>query len=198
MNILVDRGSTSGPTACLAGFSQLTIASGQPTTPLTVTEDAIPWTSPELLDPDEFGLEGSFPTKESDCYALGMVMYEVLSGQTPFAPEASSDVTQMVLERKRPGKPPGKEVGLLTDMWKVLEHCWKHQPEDRVNAKGVLQGLQGGSLLPRSTFGAGEDTETGSGNRFGAPAGEPSFHCAVALVEGRVPLPQSSRLTLPV
>ena len=36
--------------------------------------------SPELLDPERFGIpqsEGNRPTKQSDCYALGMVIYEV-------------------------------------------------------------------------------------------------------------------------
>ena len=36
--------------------------------------------SPELLDPERFGMpesEDSRPTKQSDCYALGMVIYEV-------------------------------------------------------------------------------------------------------------------------
>jgi len=32
--------------------------------------------SPELLDPDRFGINCR-PTKQSDCYALGMVVYEV-------------------------------------------------------------------------------------------------------------------------
>ena len=38
------------------------------------------WMSPELLDPEMFGVplsEGDRPTKRSDCYALGMVIYEV-------------------------------------------------------------------------------------------------------------------------
>jgi len=35
------------------------------------------WMSPELLDPDQYGLPDSRPTKQSDCYALGMVVYEV-------------------------------------------------------------------------------------------------------------------------
>lgn len=35
------------------------------------------WMSPELLDPDRFGITNYWPTKRSDCYALGMVMYEV-------------------------------------------------------------------------------------------------------------------------
>ena len=33
--------------------------------------------SPELLDPERFGVEGDRPTKKSDCYAFGMVIYEV-------------------------------------------------------------------------------------------------------------------------
>ena len=34
------------------------------------------WMSPELLDPTQFGSKGHL-TRESDCYALGMVIYEV-------------------------------------------------------------------------------------------------------------------------
>ena len=37
------------------------------------------WMSPELLLPEEFGIaqsEGVRPTRQSDCYALGMVIYE--------------------------------------------------------------------------------------------------------------------------
>ena len=37
----------------------------------------IRWMSPELLDPDRFGIADCRPTKQSDCYALGMVVYEV-------------------------------------------------------------------------------------------------------------------------
>ena len=36
--------------------------------------------SPELLYPERFGIpesEGDRPTRQSDCYALGMVIYEV-------------------------------------------------------------------------------------------------------------------------
>lgn len=34
------------------------------------------WMSPELLDPERFNSKGRL-TRESDCYALGMVVYEV-------------------------------------------------------------------------------------------------------------------------
>ena len=37
----------------------------------------IRWMSPELLYPAMFGFDNSRPTKQSDCYAFGMVIYEV-------------------------------------------------------------------------------------------------------------------------
>jgi len=36
---------------------------------------------PELINPEQFGLEDNRPTKSSDCYALGMVIYEAISGK---------------------------------------------------------------------------------------------------------------------
>ena len=35
------------------------------------------WMSPELLDPDRFGITNCRPTKQSNGYALEMVVYEV-------------------------------------------------------------------------------------------------------------------------
>jgi hypothetical protein len=43
--------------------------------------------SPELLDPELFDIpesEGDRPTTQSDCYALGMVIYEVPVRASPF------------------------------------------------------------------------------------------------------------------
>ena len=44
------------------------------------------WMGPELLDPKRFNSNGRL-TRESDCYALGMVVYEVkLSSLTYISP----------------------------------------------------------------------------------------------------------------
>ena len=81
---------------------------------------------------------------QSDCYALGMVIYEVLSGRTPFAPSTAPVVVRIVLEGKRPGRPQGEEGKLFTDaIWGVLELCWKPRPSDRTSVKAVLLGLGG-------------------------------------------------------
>jgi len=140
-NILVDNNGH----ACLADFSLLTIAPDKETLQTTCIQGGtIQWMSPELLDPERFGFPKSRPTKESDCYALGMVVYEVLSGQTPFFPAIPSAVIWKVLDGQRPGRPKEEEGKKFTDaMWEVLGLCWKPQPRDRARATAVLSCLEG-------------------------------------------------------
>ena len=56
------------------------------------------WMSPELLVPEQFGIEDDRPTRQSDCYALGMVIYEVglLCQQTLFNRRLTSDTPGVV------------------------------------------------------------------------------------------------------
>jgi len=101
--------------------------------------------SPELLDPDQFGLEGSRPTKESDCYALGMVIYEVLSGRAPFSPLKDFIVMRKVLEGERPGRPKGVEgIWFAGGLWETLDLCWATQPESRPSIEAVVVCLEQG------------------------------------------------------
>lgn len=73
--------------ARLADFGLLTFVS-DPTNPTnsgsSTNAGTTRWMSPELLHPEEFGFKHSRPTEKSDCYALGMVILEVLSGAPPF------------------------------------------------------------------------------------------------------------------
>jgi hypothetical protein len=99
--------------------------------------------SPELLDPDQFGFKDSRPTKESDCYALGMVIYEVLSGQVPFTPYNHFIVVRKVTEGERPGRPEGVKGAWFTDdLWGTLELCWGPQPGNRPSIEAVLECLE--------------------------------------------------------
>ena len=120
--------------------------------------------SPELIHPEIFGLTKSLPTKESDCYALGMVVYEILSGRTPFSPWKAPAVMRKVLDGERPGRPQGDEGSLFTDViWGVLELCWKAKPRERISAQAVLLGLEGNPsplvTSPNEDGCAGTDTD---------------------------------------
>jgi serine/threonine protein kinase len=85
--------------------------------------------SPELLDPDRFDLKDSQPTKESDSYSLGMVIYEVLSGKTPFAQWNEWIVMRKVIEGERPVKPEGAEGARFAgNLWETLIQ-WQHNQE---------------------------------------------------------------------
>ena len=133
------------------------------------------WMSPELLVPDKFGLKGSRPTKASDCYALGMVIYEVLSGQTPFVQYPTLAVVWKVLEGERPTRPQGEQGARFTDeIWGILERCWEPQPDDRISAKTVLLDLEGNPSL-ESPLNVNGGVETDGNDQSGATSSSPKY-----------------------
>jgi len=138
-NILIDRYGH----ARLADFGLLTIVS-DPTNYTASSSVAAcgttRWMSPELLDPDQFDLKDSRPTKQSDCYALGMVILEVLNGQAPFAHLKDFIVMRKVVEGERPGRPVG--AWFTDDLWRMLNRCWETQPESRPGIEAVLECLK--------------------------------------------------------
>lgn len=96
--------------------------------------------SPELLNGDHSG-----PTKYSDCYALGMVILEVLSGKAPFAGCKGTVVMLRVLNGKLPQRPEGE---WFTDgLWATLELCWSPESEERPAIEDVLQCLGGAPVV---------------------------------------------------
>ena len=155
-NVLIDQDKH----ARLADFGLLTIA---PDTNLISPASFIPggtwrWMSPELFDPGSFGLKAGCPTKRSDCYALGMVTYEVLSGKMPFYRDTENLVVAKVLRGERPGRPRGAIGTWFTnEVWGVLESCWEHTPKDRPRIGDVLQSLENASKswIPTSQTVAG-------------------------------------------
>ena len=100
--------------------------------------------SPELLHPELFGFKDSRPTKESDCYALGMVILEVLTGQVPFAGYKDVIVMRVVIDGEQPERP--EEVWFTDDLWGTLKQCWSPRPETRPTVEAILECLDRVSL----------------------------------------------------
>ena len=95
--------------------------------------------SPELFEPQLFELEKSRPTIRSDCYALGMVVYEALSGRRPFHKYGEFKIVSMVLKGIR----PTRDARFADPLWEILQRCWRPHPNDRPNVEDVLWCLEG-------------------------------------------------------
>ncbi|KAF9646799.1 kinase-like protein [Thelephora ganbajun] len=168
-NILIDQDGH----ARLADFGLLTIVSDS-SNPMTssssVKGGTIRWMSPELLDPGRFGFEHDRPTKGSDCYALGMVILEVLSGKTPFTPLKDLIVMQKVIEGERPARPEGAEGEWFTDdLWQMLNLCWATRLESRPNIGAVLECLE---RAPRPSTGTGNGAENNADDKPSSAAND--------------------------
>ena len=141
-NILIDQAGH----ARLADFGLLTIIS-DPANLLSSSSytqgGTARWMSPELIDPQRFGIENNRPTKCSDCYALGMVIYETISGHLPFHQHGDLTVFVKVLAGER----PLRGAGFTGSMWRMLGLCWSSQPHSRPSIEDILQYLEGGLNL---------------------------------------------------
>ena len=100
--------------------------------------------APELLFPTKFGSKSARPTKPADIYALGMVIFEVLTGLQPFYERKWPlvEIFYHVMRGERPAKPGDAElVGFGGGTWELVEECWKEEPTERPTIKRVLTHL---------------------------------------------------------
>ena len=119
-------------------------------------EGRVRWTSPELLD------WNYRPTKESDVYALGMVIYEVrifiytcprrwaqeaelrqvLYGTRPFDGVDRFRIAIEVLNGTRPTKPEdAASLGFTSGLWEIVEQCWLADRNARPTLRAILSCL---------------------------------------------------------
>ena len=140
-NVLIDGDGH----ARLADFGLLTIvpdSTNSTTTSSSNSAGTMRWMSPELFDPERFGLKDKRQTKESDCYALAMVILEVLTSQVPFPRHDGFIVMRKVVDGERPERPQGQEAAWFTDnLWRMLEQCWSSDPKLRPAVEAVLECL---------------------------------------------------------
>ncbi|KAF9641991.1 kinase-like protein, partial [Thelephora ganbajun] len=153
-NILIDRDRR----ACIADFSLTTITgvgaqtdSASSQASLFSNDTLAPftsggtyrWMSPELLNPEDFGTpdsEAGRPSRQSDCYALGMVIYEVLCGHRPYTEIGRLDeVVIAIAEGERPEKPgEAARLGFSNELWTSVEQCWRGNRDERPKVEDIL------------------------------------------------------------
>ncbi len=104
--------------------------------------DTVNWSSPEVAASDS--KRGAYSTK-SDVYSLGVVLWEVFTGQVPFGKMAQQDI-RAVLLRADGGLHHPPLDGLAPPVAALLRDCWALNPDNRLTAHRLVERL---SELPR-------------------------------------------------
>ncbi|KAH7322185.1 kinase-like domain-containing protein [Rhizoctonia solani] len=97
------------------------------------------WSAAEILQ------EINPHTESSDVYALGMTIYETISGEIPYHGKNEYNVICLVtLERELPARPTCMPIGdgETDKLWKLLVRCWSYAPESRPSATEVTSAMK--------------------------------------------------------
>ncbi|WP_141743676.1 serine/threonine-protein kinase, partial [Streptomyces abyssalis] len=81
--------------------------------------------------------EGRPQTSAVDIYGAGILLYELATGQPPFAGSTALEVLQRHL-REDPVRPPS----MPDPLWTVVERCLRKQPEERPSAVNLAIALR--------------------------------------------------------
>ncbi|KAF9443254.1 kinase-like protein [Macrolepiota fuliginosa MF-IS2] len=144
---------TSTGSACLTDFGLSSVAdedilrwtSLETTTQMGGT---VRWMAPELLG------DGRRPTLFSDVFALGSVMYEILTNQLPFH-EFPRNQTVMfkIFSGEKPSKPPSDawvDLELTDGLWELMDLCWTFESSERPTVPDIVKRLKEVPLNPVS------------------------------------------------
>ncbi|KAH7928052.1 kinase-like protein [Leucogyrophana mollusca] len=122
-NILID----SDRRACLADFGLSTILLEHQSLSYFTSAlgGAVRYTAPEMFpvpDNADNAAPTPKPTKQSDVYSFGSIMFQVLSGKIPY-PYISSESSVLLALSK--GIRPHREPGISDASWEFVGRCWQ-------------------------------------------------------------------------
>ena len=188
----------------LAKLTETSASSEQAATqvsPLT-TEGAIMGTVP-YMSPEQ--LRGGAVDHRSDIFSLGVMLYEMTTGQRPFLGASNSDITSAIL-RDTPTPITQVKPGIPVHLGRIIAHCLEKDPEQRIqsakDARNELRSLQkevesGSSEMSTGSVAAASRASTHRGRLIGVAAAAAVLLVAAVLFFGRNRVPQSTHEQAP-
>jgi len=138
-----------------------------------VVMGTVPYMSPEQVS----GLEVDHRT---DLFSLGIILYEMASGQRPFQGRSSAELASAIL-RDTPRPLAERRGGLPPALGQVIERCLEKSPADRVSSardlREALRGLPSESSPIQTAVAPAPRPETAADS--GAARAEEGFWVAV-------------------
>jgi predicted Ser/Thr protein kinase len=142
--------------------------------------------TPAYMSPEQ--LAGKEVTVRSDIYALGLVLYEALTGKTPFMADTLAELVRMH-ETSTPTNPSSVVGDLDPAVERVILRCLEKDPSQRpASALAVAAALPGGDPLA-AALAAGETPSpdmVAAAGEVGALRPAAAFACLAAIVAGFV------------
>jgi eukaryotic-like serine/threonine-protein kinase len=130
-----------------------------------ITAQGLAIGTPRYMSPEQ--AMGSKADSRSDIYAMGLVLFEMLSGDGPFH-ESTDSAAQMLAHVNRPPPPLSQLVDVPKELEAVVASCLSKNPEQRPpSARAMASRIE--SLLPPA-----KDRAGGPAPRASAPPRTPT------------------------
>lgn len=102
--------------------------------PSLTTANAVVGT-PHYMAPEAF--HGTTPSAATDVYALGVLLYELVSGQPPYRSDSIPDLMRLHAQGN-----PERRPGIPDDLWRIITCCLSGKPRLRPSAAELVTELE--------------------------------------------------------
>lgn len=141
-NIMLTKGLNGGDFVKLVDFGIAKVLPSQQKATQNLTQTGDVFGSPLYMSPEQ--CLGNKLDNRTDIYAFGCVMYETLTGQTPFAAENPIKIIlKHINDQPKPFSSLGHGYNIPAQLEAVVKRCLEKDPDDRYQtADELLRDLQ--------------------------------------------------------